>query len=370
MTDPRLANLARLIAEYSVQTRKGDKVYIQATTAAAPLILELSRAFIRCGANVFPVVEAPGMAPILFENASDEQLQWVPEPFKLAVETFDIRIAIASAVNTKELSGVDPAKQALRGAAMRGLMQTFMDRSASGELRWNVCMFPTDAYAQDAEMSLADFEDFVYSACLCDQPDPVAAWKEVGRKQQQLVDYLKGKQEIHLVGEGTDLTVGINGRNFINCEGDRNMPDGEVFTGPEETRINGHVSFSFPAVYQGREVQGAQVWFEDGLAVKWTAAKNEEFMTKMLTTDEGSRRLGEFAFGTNFGIQRFIRNILFDEKIGGTVHMAFGSGYPETGSTNRSAIHWDMICDLRQGGEVTVDGELFAKDGKYLLWEA
>ena len=214
------------------------------------------------------------------------------EPFKLAVETFDVRIAIASAVNTKELSAVDPAKQALRGAAMREVMQTFMDRSASGELRWNVCMFPTDAYAQDAEMSLSDFEDFVYGACLCDQPDPVAAWQEVGRKQQMLVDYLKGKKEVHLVGEGTDVTVGIDGRTFVNCCGDKNMPDGEVFTGPEETKINGHVSFSFPAIYQGREVQGVQVWFEDGVAVKWTAAKNEEFLTKMLTTDEGSQPAG------------------------------------------------------------------------------
>ncbi len=369
MADPRLSRLAQLIAEYSVQTKPGDKVYIQATTEAAPLILEMGRAFMKCGANVFPVVTVPGMDPILYEVGSEEQLRWIPEPFKLAVETFDVRIAIASAVNTKELSGVDPAKQALRGAAMREVMQTFMDRSASGALRWSVCMFPTNAYAQDAEMSLSDFEDFVYGACLCDQPDPVAAWREVGRKQQLLVDYLKGKKEVHLVGEGTDVTVGIEGRTFVNCCGDRNMPDGEIFTGPQETRISGHVSFSFPAVYGGREVQGVQVWFEDGLAVKWTATKNEEFLTRMLTTDEGSRRLGEFAFGTNFGIQRFIKNILFDEKIGGTIHMAFGGGYPETGSTNRSAIHWDMICDLRRGSEVTVDGELFAKDGKYLLWD-
>ncbi|MGE5603203.1 MAG: aminopeptidase [Nitrososphaerales archaeon] len=369
MADPRLARLARLITEYSVQAKKGDKVYIQATTAAAPLILEMSRAFMQCGANVFPVISVPGMEPLLFETASDEQLQWVPEPFKLVVETFDIRVHIASAVNTKELSAVDPAKQALRNAAMRPVFQTFMDRSASGALRWNVCMFPTDAYAQDAEMSLSDFEDFVYGACLCDQPDPVAAWQEVGRKQQMLIDYLTGKKEVHLVGGGTDLTVGIEGRTFVNCAGDKNMPDGEVFTGPEETKISGRVSFSFPAVYGGREVQGVQVWFEDGVAVKWTADKNEEFLTKMLATDEGARRLGEFAFGTNFGIQRFTRNMLFDEKIGGTVHMAFGGGYPETGSINRSAIHWDMLCDLRRGSEVTVDGELFAKDGKYLLWE-
>ena len=369
MADPRLAKLARLITEYSVALKRGDKVYINGTTAASPLILELSRAMIAAGGNVFPIIEVPGTQPILFELGSDEQVTWIPEPFKLVVDTFDVRIAIASSVNTKELSGVDPAKQALRSRAGRAVMQTFMDRSASGALRWNVCMFPTDAYAQDAEMSLADFEDFVYAACLCDQDDPVAAWREVGRRQQMLVDYLVGKKEVHLVGEGTDVTVGIEGRSFVNCCGDKNMPDGEVFTGPEETKVNGHVTFSFPAVYQGREVQGVQVWFEDGVAVRWAAEKNEAFLTKMLTTDDGARRLGEFAFGTNFGIQRFIRNILFDEKIGGTVHMAFGSGYPETGSTNRSAIHWDMICDLRRGSEVTVDGELFAKDGKYLLWQ-
>jgi aminopeptidase len=369
MADQRLAKLAQLITEYSVKVRPGDKVYFQATTAAAPLLLELGAAMTKCGGNLFPVVEVPGMRPLLFKHGSDEQITWIPDPYKLVVDTFDVRISILSAVNTKELSGVDPAKQALHGKALRPLMQTFMDRSASGDLRWNVCMFPTDAYAQDAEMSLTDFEDFVYAACLCDQPDPVAAWQDVDRKQQVLVDYLKGKKEVHLVGEGTDLTVGIDGRTFINCSGDRNMPDGEIFTGPEETKVNGHVTFSFPAVYQGREVQGVEVWFEDGVAVKWSAAKNEEFLTKMLTTDEGATKLGEFAFGTNFGIQRFIKNILFDEKIGGTIHMAFGSGYPETGSTNRSAIHWDMICDLRQGSVVTVDGELFAQDGKYLLWE-
>ena len=177
-------------------------------------------------------------------------------------------------------------------------------------------------------MSLAEFEDFVYAACLCDRPDPVAAWEEVKRKQQTLVDWLAGKHEVHLIGPDTDLTVGISGRPFINCYGDKNMPDGEIFTGPEETKVNGHVRFSFPAVYDGREVEDVRLWFEDGKVVKWSAAKNEEFLTEMLNTDEGARRLGEFAFGTNFGIQRFVKNILFDEKIGGTVHMALGAAIP------------------------------------------
>jgi aminopeptidase len=183
------------------------------------------------------------------------------------------------------------------------------------------------------------------------------------------VDWLAGKKEAHLIGPDTDLRVGIEGRPFINCFGDYNMPDGEVFTGPEETKVDGHVRFSFPAIYGGREVEDVRLWFEHGRVVKATAAKNEAFLLKMLDTDAGARSLGEFAFGTNFGISRFIKNMLFDEKIGGTVHMALGAGYPESGSHNESAIHWDLLCDLRQGGEVRVDGELFAQNGKYVLWD-
>ena len=368
MPDPRLAKLAQVIVDYAVRIKPGDQVFITTTPAAAPLVQELYKLIVQRGGHATPIVELPGLNPIFYQHASDEQLAYVPPLLKQALETFDVRLAIGSQINTRELSEIDPARQGIRQRAMRGINQTFMDRSASGALRWNVTLFPTDAYAQDAEMSLAAFEDFVYGACLCDQPDPVAAWQEMARKQQILVDWLAGKREVHLVGPDTDLTVGIAGRNFVNCCGDKNMPDGEVFTGPEEGKVNGHVRFSFPAIYQSREVSDVRVWFEDGVAVKWTAAKNEEFLTQMLTSDEGARRLGEFAFGTNFGIQRFIKNMLFDEKIGGTVHMAFGGGYPETGSTNRSAIHWDMLCDLRQGGEVTVDGEMFAKDGRYLLW--
>lgn len=369
MTDPRLANLARIIVDYSVKIRPGDKVFIAAMPAAEPLIKELYGLIVRRGGHPQLLLDLPGLQPIFFREASDEQLRYLPPIMQYVAENFDVRISIGSQANTRELSGVEPARQAMRAQAMRPLMKTFMERSARGALRWNVTLFPTDAYAQDADMSLADFEDFVYGACLCDEPDPVAAWQQVERRQQQLVDWLKGKREAHLVGPDTDLTVGIAGRTFVNSSATHNLPSGEVFTGPEETRVNGHVRFSFPAVSHGREVSDVRLWFEDGVVVKWSAAKNEDFLTHMLNTDEGARRLGEFAFGANFGIQRFIKNILFDEKIGGTVHLAVGSGYPETGSVNQSAIHWDMICDLRQGGEVTVDGELCMKDGKYVLWE-
>jgi aminopeptidase len=368
MPDYRIVNLARTLVDYSTGIKAGDQVFIMASPAAAPLVQELYKLTIQRGAHPLVLADLPGLNAIFFEHANEEQLRYVSPVLQQIIETFDVRISIRADANTRELSGVDPARQAARAQAMRPLMKIGMERGASGALRWNLVMFPTDAYAQDAEMSLADFEDFVYSACLCDQPDPVASWQQVEERQQILVDWLKGKREAHLIGLDTDLTVGLAGRTFINSSATHNMPSGEIYTGPEETKVNGHVRFSFPAVTQGREVADVRLWFENGVVVKWSAAKNEEFLTQMLNTDAGARRLGEFAFGTNFGIQRFVKSILFDEKIGGTVHLALGNGYPETGSINQSAIHWDMICDLRQGGHLTVDGEMFMKDGKYVLW--
>ncbi|PKO20629.1 MAG: aminopeptidase [Chloroflexi bacterium HGW-Chloroflexi-1] len=369
MTDSRISKLAQVIVDYSVAVKPGDQVFINTAPVAAPLVQELYRLLIQRGAHPLTIVQLPGLEPILYRYASNEQLKYVSPVMQHIIENFDVRIHIDSDTNTRELTGVDPARQALHAQAMRPLMKTFMERSASGALRWNVCLFPTDAYAQDAEMSTADFEDFVYNACLLDDPDPVASWQQVKAKQQALIDWLQGKQTVRLVGPDTDLRVGIAGRTWVNCCGDANMPDGEVFTGPQENSVDGTVRFSFPAIFRGREVEDVRLWFTDGAVVKWSAAKNEAYLTEMLNTDEGARRLGEFAFGANYGIRRCIKNMLFDEKIGGTVHIALGAGYPETGSVNESAIHWDMLCDLRQGGEVYVDGELFAKDGKYVLWE-
>jgi len=370
MTDSRISKLAQVIVDYSVAVKPGDQVFINTAPVATPLVQELYRLLIQRGAHPLTIVQIPGLEPILYRYASDEQLQYVPPVMQHVIENFDVRIHISSDTNTRELTGVDPARQALRAQAMRPLTKTFMERSASGALRWNVCLFPTDAFAQDADMSTADFEDFVYNACLLNDPDPVASWQQVRAKQQTLVDWLQGKREVHLIGPDTDLRIGVTGRTWENCFGDANMPDGEVFTGPEETLVNGTVRFSFPAIFRGREVEDVRLWFEDGVVVKASAAKNEAFLTEMLDTDAGARRLGEFAFGANYGIQRPIKNMLFDEKIGGTVHMALGAGYPETGSVNESGIHWDMLCDLRQGGEVYVDGELFARDGQFALWGA
>jgi aminopeptidase len=283
------------------------------------------------------------------------------------METYDVRISVIAEGNTRALSNVEPGKIVLQQRARTELMRTFMRRSAAGELRWTVAPFPTNAFAQDAEMSLSEYEDFVYNACLPDMDDPVGYWQQFSVRQEKLVNWLKGKVNLHIKGPETDLRLSIAGRSFVNCDGHYNMPDGEIFTGPVEDSIEGSVYFSYPAIYKGREVTGVRLWFERGKVVKASAGKNEEFLLQTLDTDAGSRFVGEFAIGTNQDINHFTREILFDEKIGGSFHMALGAGYPETGSKNESAIHWDMICDLRENGEIWIDNECFYQNGKFMI---
>jgi aminopeptidase len=365
--DPRVETVARILVDYSVDVQPGQFVRIQGTPDGAPLILAVYRRVLQRGGNPWLRLSLDEAVEIFFKHASDAQLDFVSKVDRHLVEDLDATVSIWTESNTKALTNVDPAKQSRVQAARRPISERFMERAANKELKWTLTAYPTQAFAQDAEMSLSEFEDFLYGAALVHEPDPVAAWQEVSRQQQKLVDWLTPRDQVRLLGVDTDLTLSVKGRGWENCDGHENFPDGEVFTGPVEDSVNGHVRFSYPACEGGREVEDVRLWFENGRVVKATAAKNEEFLLAMLDTDEGARYLGEFAFGTNAGIQRFTKNILFDEKIGGTVHMALGTGYPETGSRNRSAIHWDLICDLRQGGEVWVDGVLFARDGKFQI---
>ena len=367
MADQRIDKLADLLVKYSVAVRPRDHVLVTGDTQAKPLLKAVYAKVLQSGGLPMMMVSIPDADELLFRYASDEQLRHIPEPLKLIIEKYDVRISIWGEENTKALSGVDPAKMVIRNQARTELMKTFMRRSASGEFRWTSTLFPTNAFAQDAEVSLSEYEDFVYGACLPDMEDPVGYWRRFSAYQQKIVNWLKGKEQVRIVGPETDLRLSIAGRLFINCDGRYNMPDGEVFTGPLEDSVEGHVYFSYPAIYGGREVSGIRLWFEDGLVVKASAEKNENFLLKMLDTDDGSRRVGEFAIGTNEGITRFTRQILFDEKINGSFHIALGAGFPETGSKNESAIHWDMICDLRSGGEIWVDNELLYKDGKFVI---
>ena len=240
-----------------------------------------------------------------------------------------------------------------------------MRRSAEGEHRWVYTLFPTNAYASDAEMSLGEFEDFYFGACLATDGDPLGAWKRASEECHRLAEWIDGRSEVHVTAPGTDITLGIEGRTFIPCDGEHNMPDGEFFTGPIEDSVEGEVTFHLPAMIGGREVTGVKLRFEAGKVVDATAERNEDYLIKLLDTDEGSRRLGELGIGTNYGIDRGTRDVLLDEKIGGTVHMAVGASYPESGGINESAVHTDLVCDTRQGGKIEVDGEIFQEDGAF-----
>lgn len=367
MADPRLEKWAQALAGYSVDVQPGQTVAITGGTVAAPLLREVAKVVTARGGYVVMLPAIEGVDSDLLLQGSDEQLQYISPLERFIRMEADVVINVRAETNTRRMSAVNPARQRLYTGARRDLGEAFMRRAAEGELEWTLTLYPTDAYAQDADMDTEAYTDFVLQACKLDRDDPVSAWQELRADQQRLIDWLKGKQEVRLTGSDTDLTLSVAGRTWVNSDGRRNFPSGEIFTGPVEDSVNGTIRFSFPVVTAGRQIEDIRLRFENGKVVDATAAKNEEYLIQMLDTDEGARYLGEFAFGTNFDIQQFTKNILFDEKIGGTVHMAVGRGYPETGSKNESAVHWDMICDLRQGGQVTVDGEVFMTDGAFVV---
>jgi aminopeptidase len=367
MADPRVETVAKILVDYSVRVRPNQLVRIRGASEGAPLLLAVYRQVLERGAHPFLELGLDEAEELFYTYANDAQLDYVPRFRKDMIEQIHASIGIWTDVNTKRLTNADPTRQSRRAVALRPLSDRLLERAARKELRWTGTVYPTHAFAQDAEMSLREFEDFVYKACLVDEADPIKAWKKISKNQQRVVDWLNKAKQIHVVGPDTDLKLRVTSRKWINCDGHENFPDGEIFTGPVEDSLNGHIRYSYPACDYGREVEDVRLQFKDGKVVKATAAKNEEFLLKMLKTDKGARYVGEFAFGTNPGIQRFTKNTLFDEKIGGTIHLALGKGYPESGSKNESAIHWDMVCDLRKGGEVRVDGTLFLKDGKIVI---
>jgi len=367
MRDPRVEKLAAVLVRYSLQLKPGDWFLIEGQAVAAPLMRAVYAEALRAGANPMARAVIDGVDEIFLRNASDEQLRFIPENLRLETEKLDARLSIMATMNTKALTGVDPRRAAMRQAAMRDVSRRFLERMGSKELRWCGTLFPNQANAQDAEMSLSDYEDFVFGAGLLDQDDPIAAWQAVSREQQRIVDYLNQRSTIRVIGPETDLTLRTAGRRWVNCDGRANFPDGEVFTCPIEDSVEGTIRYTFPAVYGGREVQDVRLRLEKGRVVEATASRGETYLREMIALDEGASRVGEFAIGTNFGIRRFTKSTLFDEKIGGTVHMALGASLPEAGGVNVSGLHWDMVCDLRSGGEVQADGRTIHKDGKFLI---
>lgn len=388
MRDPRLDKLARVLVEFSAGVKPGQLVRLTGAPVAIPLLEALYEAVIKVGAHPFIKCAPDSLNNIFFDHANEEQLKYVSPLALHEIETIDVSIGLWADTNTKSMSRVDPKRQGVASAARKPIMQVFMDRAAAASdpdsypgikpLKWAGSQYPTAASAQDAEMSLTEYEDFVFNAGHLDLDDPVCAWLEIKDRQQKVVDYLTGKKIIQFkTSNGTDLTVNVEGMKWINCCGHENFPDGEVFTGPNldaaDGGVNGVACYHFPAVYHGREVDDIELTFEKGRVVDAKASKNQQFLIDMLDQDPGARSLGEIAIGTNYQITEYTKNTLFDEKIGGTFHAAVGAGYPESGNHNASGLHWDMVCDLRPttgpgtGGTITVDGEVISKDGKFVF---
>jgi aminopeptidase len=362
MIDARVSRLAEVLVTYCRKVKRGQVVMIAGPAAAEPLVLEVGRHVLRAGAHPVYRMVPDGAAEVFYAEAGEAQLKFLPKSALASVREADHLINILGDTNTQALAAVEPAKQRLTEKARRPVTEIVMARN-----EWTLSLFPTPAYAQDAGMGLEEFEAFVYAATLTDRKDPVAEWRKAQAMQEKIIRRLRGADRVRIVAPDTDLTMSVKGRKFLGAYGTHNMPDGEVFTGPVETSAEGCIRYTYPVCHRGKEVADVRLEFEKGKVVKATAAKNEAFLRAMIDMDPGARRLGELGIGTNYGIARFIRNILFDEKIGGSIHLALGRSYAETGGLNKSSLHWDMICDLRQAGRIEVDGKVLQADGKFRL---
>jgi aminopeptidase len=354
------------MVNYSLELKPGQKFWLRTTPQAEELNLAVYQEAVKAGAHIFVDQRMPGADEIFFKYASDEQLDYVSPIRQLIAESFDASLYIEADHNSRSLSGIDGSRIARTRKAGAELFNKFMKRSADGTYRWCLTVYPTHAMAQDADMNLIDYREFVYNAGMLNEEDPVAFWKEQGRKQTELADWLKGHDQAVLKGSNVDITLSIKDRLFEISDGRYNFPDGEIFTSPLEDSVNGWIRFQYPAIYDGQEVTDIELWFENGKVVREKAAKNQELLTSLLNTDAGARTLGEWGIGTNYGIQRFSKNMLFDEKIGGTIHFAVGMSFAECGGRNESGLHWDMLCEMAES-EITLDGDLFYKNGKTVV---
>jgi aminopeptidase len=365
--DPRIEKFADLLVNYSVSVQKGEWVGIIGDIESLPALRAVYRYVLEAGGNPSLMLMDEATDRHFARHASDEQIAWLDPAQTLYYETADVYIRVRGSGNTRAMTNVAGKRVQQVAAARSTWLNSRLSRAAEGKMKWVGSIFPTQAHAQEANMSLEEFEDFVYGAMFCNLDNPKAEWQKLGVMQQGKVDFLKGKKSVRCVGPNIDLSLSIDGRTFINCYGNNNMPDGEIFTGPVEDSVNGWVRFSYPSIVSGRAVSGIELKFENGKVVEAHAEQNDDLLQAQLNTDAGARYLGEFAIGTNFGINKFTGNILYDEKIGGTIHMAVGRSYAETGGKNQSAVHWDMICDMRTDSEIHVDGDLFYKNGDFVV---
>jgi aminopeptidase len=367
MTNDIITRYAQLLVRYCMEVREGDKVYIASTLLAEPLVRAVFAEAYAAGAALVEYDMAfRERERIYMENASELALKTTPPTLKMVMESFDCYLNIRAPYNLRDNSGASPEAAKMRTETLAPINKSYFERTADRRLRRNLCQWPTDASAQEAGMSLSEYEQFVFGACKLFHSDPQAAWLEVRASQQHIVDYLNKSEQIRYLNESSDIRFNTRGRVWMNSDGQTNMPSGEVYTSPVEDSVNGVIHFSYPCIYQGNEVQGVTLWVKDGYIEKWQAAQGMEFLDYIFTLP-GTRRFGEAAIGTNYDIQKMTKNILFDEKIGGTIHMAIGQSYLQTGGKNESAVHWDMITDMTKDGEIQADGKTIYRNGRFLI---
>jgi len=362
-----LVKYAKLLVNYCLEIKAGEKLYISSTTLAEPLVREVYREALSKGAHVEIDLTFREMSRIFYEQAGEDQLAYIPTLKNEAMKNFDAYLAIRAPFNLKEDQSIDPKKRAQRSIAMKNISELYFERTANKELKRSLCQYPTQASAQEADMSLEEYQKFVFNACNLYDDDPQQAWLARRSSQQKIVDFLNQKDTIRYVNGLTDISFSVKDRIWINSDGQTNMPSGEVFTGPIEDSVNGTVYFSFPSIFMGKEVQGITLHVEDGKVQNWSAERGKDILDEVFKID-GARYFGEVAIGTNYNIQQATKNILFDEKIGGTIHMAVGQSYKQTGGKNRSTIHWDMITDMKNGGKIYADEEIIYENGKFTVF--
>jgi len=358
MIDPRVKKLAKILVNYSVEVKKGDKVLLEASDPLGlPILKELYKQVLLKEAYPYLILGTEDLSYFYYKNAVKKQLEAEPEVFEHIVEWMDKSVRIKASKNDRSLGNIDAKRMLTRQKAVRKVSNKLLKKP------WVISYWPTPSMAQSAGMSLDELEDFYFKACLQD-------WKKIGKTLQKIKKRMDGAKKVKIIGEKTNLEFSLKGRLAKAAAGKCNMPDGEVFSAPLDGTMNGRIYFDMPTLRDGKVVEGIELEFKDGEVVKSSAGKNEEYLKKALQTDEGAKRPGEFAIGANYGIKKCMLNTLFDEKIGGTIHIALGKAYEEKlgGGKNKSSIHWDIVKDMRKkGSKVIIDGEVILQDGKILV---
>jgi len=358
---------ARLLVDYCLEIKEADQLYVRTTFLAEPLARSVYKCALERGAHVNIDFNFRGQKKLFFEaSTSDEQLSWISPQQEKGIQEYDAYLMIRAPYNLREDAGINAQKLGDRAEHLKALNERYFARTADGTLRRSLCQYPTQASAQEAGMALDDYRHFVYNACKLFAADPAQAWRELGAKQQHIVDYLNQSSEMRYVSAKTDVSFSVKDRIWINSDGRSNMPSGEVFSAPVEDSVNGVVHFSYPAIYRGESVEDIVLKVKDGYITEWDARVGKKVLDEVFEI-EGTRRFGEVAIGTNYDIQRVTKNILFDEKIGGSIHMAVGQSYVQNKGKNKSPVHWDMITDMRKGGKIFADETLIYEDGEFLI---